>query len=58
MTEQDLKKAIKDVGMKIFVKYYHVFKELDRDKAICAITEEFTKKAKGRVMIGIISTRI
>ena len=42
-----LKKLINDVEMAIFVKYYYVFKECDREKAIHSITETITDKSKG-----------
>ena len=47
MKVDELKKLINDVGMAVFVKYYWVFKELNRDKAIVAIEEKLTDKSKG-----------
>ena len=47
MDNEQIRKLINDVGMKIFVKYYNVFKQGDRAKAIECITESFTEKSKG-----------
>jgi len=47
MTQQELKRLINDVGMAMFVKYYYIFKEENRDKAIINITEDITNKSKG-----------
>ena len=47
MKIEELKRLINDVGMAVFVKYYWVFKELNRDKAIVTIEENYTDKSKG-----------